>query len=208
MTAVLVFLTLFSNPVRDSDLERRVMMLSQQFRCLVCQNETIADSHADLAADLRQQIRQQMIEGRSDEQITAFLTDRYGDFVLYRPRVTPKTYALWFGPFLLMGGGLLWLFVFVRRWPLSRSLRGLSADEQRRAEELLEFAVDPNIAIYRDQVAEMEMNFRAGIIPQDQYERDREELRRRMLEDCSQTQTRISQSRVRRRRSQGTGTFR
>jgi cytochrome c-type biogenesis protein CcmH len=201
MTAVFVFLTLLSNPIRDSDLEQRVMALSQQFRCLVCQNETIADSHADLAADLRQQIREQIIAGRSDAQITAFLTDRYGDFVLYRPRLAPRTYALWFGPFLLLGGGLFWLFVFVKRWPRSRTRRTLTPEEHRRAEELLESATDPNVNIYRDQFDEMESNFRAGFVPQEQYEHDREELQGRLLEDCRQSPGKAPDTRSHRRRN-------
>ena len=91
---------------RDAELEKRVHVFSQDVRCLVCQNETLADSRADLAVDLRREIREQMMAGRSDEQITAFLTERYGDFVLYRPPVKPITYPLWSGPFLLLGGGL------------------------------------------------------------------------------------------------------
>jgi cytochrome c-type biogenesis protein CcmH len=201
MTAVLLLMSLLANPLRDSDLEQRVMKLSQQFRCLVCQNETIADSHADLAADLRQQIREQMIAGQSDAQITAFLTDRYGDFVLYRPRVTPKTYVLWFGPFLLLGGGLVWLLAFVKRWPRSRNRRTLSAEEHRRVEALLQFATDPNVIIYRDQFAEMESDFRAGFVRPDQYQRDREELECRFLEDCRETPEQICPSRTHRRRT-------
>jgi cytochrome c-type biogenesis protein CcmH len=170
----------------NSDIERRVMSLSRQFRCLVCQNETIADSHADLAADLRQQIREQMIAGRTDAEITTFLTDRYGDFVLYRPRVTPKTYALWFGPFALLAAGLYALHVFLKRWPWTMNCRTLSAEEHRKADALLQFATDPNVAVYRDQFAEMETDFRAGVAPREQYERDREELERRLLEDCSE----------------------
>jgi cytochrome c-type biogenesis protein CcmH len=184
MTRMLLFLILLSNPGKTADLDQRVMILSQQFRCLVCQNETIADSHADLAADLRQQIREQIIGGRSDAQITTFLTDRYGDFVLYRPRVTPKTYALWFGPFLLLGGGLCGLYLFIKHWPSSIKGWMLTAEEHRRAEKLLRFDTDPNVAIYRDQFAEMNSDFRAGIVAQEQHERDREELERRLLEDC------------------------
>ena len=183
MTRVLLLLSLLSIPARTPDLDQRVMTLSHQFRCLVCQNETIADSHADLAADLRQQIREQMLAGRSDAQITTFLTDRYGDFVLYRPRVTPKTYALWFGPLLLLGGGLCGLYLITRR-SSSTKRRRLTAEEHRRAEELLQFNTDPNVAIYWDQFAEMKSDFRAGVVAREQYERDRDELERRLLEDC------------------------
>src|SRR6266511_1820005 len=90
----------------DPQIERRMKALTQQLRCLVCQNETLADSQADLAEDLRRQIREQMKAGKSDQEILAFLTDRYGDFVLYNPPVKPATYALWFGPFILLAAGL------------------------------------------------------------------------------------------------------
>ena len=182
----LLMLAVLLQPANAPDLERRVITLSQQFRCLVCQNETIADSHADLAADLRQQIREQMLAGRSDAQISTFLTDRYGDFVLYRPRVTPKTYALWFGPFLLLAGGLYGLYVYVKCWPSSSKLRTLSAEEHRRAKELLQIAADPNVAVYREQFAEMEADFRARIVSREHYDRDREELERRLVEDCGE----------------------
>src|SRR6266513_2025881 len=94
----------------DPVLEQRVMKLYQELRCLVCQNETLADSRADLAEDLRTQIREQMKAGKRDQEIVAFLTTRYGDFILYRPPVKPSTYLLWFGPFILMIGGLTLLF--------------------------------------------------------------------------------------------------
>jgi cytochrome c-type biogenesis protein CcmH len=185
MSALLMLVVLLQPP-SNSVVEQRVMRLSQQFRCLVCQNETIADSHADLAADLREQIREQMIAGRTDAQITTFLTDRYGDFVLYRPRVTPKTYALWFGPFVLLAAGLYGLYVFLKRWPSSARLRRLSVEEHRRAKDLLQYSTDPSVAVYRDQYAEIDSHFRAGAIAREQYNRDREELERRLLEDCRQ----------------------
>jgi len=183
MRSLLLFLVLLSNPSGDSDLEHRVMTLSQQFRCLVCQNETIADSHADLAADLRQQIREQMIAGRTDAEITTFLSDRYGDFVLYRPRVSPRTYALWFGPFAMLAAGLFALYLFLksRLWTLNR--RTLSADENRKADAILQFSSNPNVAVYRDQFAEIESDFRIGVIVQEEYERDRVDLKRRLLEE-------------------------
>ncbi len=89
----------------DPELEKRLLALSQELRCLVCQNETLAESRAGLAEDLRREIREQMKAGKSDQEIIAFLTARYGDFVLYRPRVTPTTYLLWFGPFVLLAIG-------------------------------------------------------------------------------------------------------
>ena len=122
----------------DPDLDKRMMALSQQLRCLVCQNETLADSQADLAADLRNQIKEQMKAGKSDAEIIAFLTDRYGDFVLYKPPVKPRTYLLWFGPFILLGGGLFALYRVIshRRDEIADS--PLSPEEHCRAEKLLE----------------------------------------------------------------------
>ncbi|SRR6266516_2114646 len=140
---VLLFVPLFvaaqeAKPMADDPvLEQRVMNLSQELRCLVCQNETLADSRADLAEDLRTQIREQMKAGKSDKEIVAFLTTRYGDFILYRPPVKPTTYLLWFGPFVLMIAGLTLLF---RNLKQRRELiidKPLSQDERRRAEELL-----------------------------------------------------------------------
>jgi cytochrome c-type biogenesis protein CcmH len=122
----------------DPALEQRVMALSKELRCLVCQNETLADSQADLAADLRQQIREQMKAGKSDKEIIAFLTDRYGDFVLYRPPVNPKTYLLWFGPFVLLGGGLFALYRYIGQRRELIEEQPLTADERARAEKLLQ----------------------------------------------------------------------
>ena len=121
----------------DPELEKRVMALSEELRCLVCQNETLAGSHADLAVDLRRQIREQMKAGKSDKEIVAFLTERYGDFVLYNPPVKPRTYLLWFGPFVLLGGGLLVLFRYVGRRRELIPDQPLSPDEHRRASDLL-----------------------------------------------------------------------
>jgi cytochrome c-type biogenesis protein CcmH len=84
----------------DPAVEARLTKLGQELRCLVCQNETLADSRADLAEDLRREIREQIKAGKSDKEIIEFLTARYGQFILYRPRVTPTTYLLWFGPFV------------------------------------------------------------------------------------------------------------
>src|SRR5438874_12874389 len=88
-----------AKPAEDPQIEQRMKALTEQLRCLVCQNETLADSHADLAEDLRKQIREQMKAGKSDQEILAYLTQRYGDFVLYKPPVKLTTYLLWFGPF-------------------------------------------------------------------------------------------------------------
>jgi cytochrome c-type biogenesis protein CcmH len=127
-----------AQPVGDDPaVEQRLAKLSQELRCLVCQNETLAESRADLAEDLRREIREQIKAGKSDKEIIAFLTERYGDFVLYRPRVTPTTYLLWFGPFLLLLAGITILFRYIKQRRDLISEKPLSADERRRAEELL-----------------------------------------------------------------------
>lgn len=121
----------------DPAIERRAMDLAQQLRCLVCQNQTIADSNADLANDLRQQIRQLLAQGASDDQVRDYMTARYGDFVLYRPPLRPVTLLLWFGPVLLLGGGLAALFIVLRRRALLLDDADPGGDDDRRALELL-----------------------------------------------------------------------
>jgi len=121
----------------DPVLEERVMNLSRELRCLVCQNETLADSRADLAEDLRNQIREQMKAGKTDKEILAYLTQRYGKFILYKPPMDPTTYLLWFFPFVLLLTGLFGLFLYLK---IRRDLitdQPLSADERQRAETLL-----------------------------------------------------------------------
>lgn len=122
----------------DPVVEKRLNKLSQELRCLVCQNETLADSRADLAEDLRREIRAQIRAGKTDKEIIEFLTQRYGEFVLYRPRVEPKTYLLWFGPFILLIAGLAILFRYVKQRRDEVSDKPLTSDERKRAEELLQ----------------------------------------------------------------------
>ena len=98
----------------DPVLEARVMRIAAELRCLVCQNQTIADSHADLAVDLREEVRELLQGGQSKQQILDYMTARYGDFVLYRPPVKTTTWLLWFGPLLLLGGGLAALALVLR----------------------------------------------------------------------------------------------
>src|SRR5215207_5802971 len=124
-------------PSDDPVIEQRLAKLSKELRCLQCQNQTLADSPAGLAADLRREIREQMKAGKSDQEIIAFLTQRYGDFILYRPRVTYATYLLWFGPFVLLLAGLYVLFRYIKQRRDSITEQPLSADEHRRAEQLL-----------------------------------------------------------------------
>jgi cytochrome c-type biogenesis protein CcmH len=99
----------------DPALEAHVMRLSAELRCLVCQNETIAASHADLAVDLRNQVREMLRNGQTDRQVFDYMTARYGDFVLYRPPLKSTTALLWFGPFVFLAGGLAGLWWMLRR---------------------------------------------------------------------------------------------
>jgi len=130
----------------DPVLEARLMKLSKELRCLVCQNETLADSHADLAVDLRDQIREQMRAGKSDQEIIAYLRERYGKFILYNPPVDATTYLLWFGPFVFLLAGLLFLFRYVKQRRELITDTPLSAEEHRRAAKLLRTTPDKETA--------------------------------------------------------------
>ncbi len=104
-----------ANANADAPLEARVQAVAQELRCLVCQNQSIADSDAELAVDLRQQVREQLARGLAEAEVTAFMVERYGDFVLYRPPLKSSTWPLWFGPLLALAGGLGMLVLQVRR---------------------------------------------------------------------------------------------
>ena len=99
----------------EPELEAKMLRISAELRCLVCQNQTIADSNAELAVDLRNQVRDMLRQGQSEQQIIDYMTARYGDFVLYRPPVRGATFLLWFGPAVLMVGGLAALVLVLRR---------------------------------------------------------------------------------------------
>ena len=122
---------------QDPVIEQRMMALAEELRCLVCQNQTLADSHADLAADLRQEIRELMQKGQSDEQIKRYLVARYGDFVLYRPPLRATTWLLWFGPAVLLVGGLATLYLVLLRRRRLMPAEPLDADQEKRALALL-----------------------------------------------------------------------
>jgi len=126
-----------AQPNEDPKIEQRMKALTEQLRCLVCQNETLSESRADLAEDLRRQIREQIKAGKSDKQIIAFLTERYGDFVLYNPPVKMTTYLLWFGPFILLIAGTGVLYRYLKRRRELISDQPLTTDERKQAEEIL-----------------------------------------------------------------------
>jgi cytochrome c-type biogenesis protein CcmH len=121
--------------VTDPVANARAVKLSEKLRCLVCQNQSIADSNAELAVDLRTQIREQIAAGRSDDQIVEYMVTRYGDFVLYEPPFKPTTILLWVGPVLLLVGGFFILIRNLRRRPATEPT--LTAEEQERAARLL-----------------------------------------------------------------------
>ena len=123
------------NPV----LEKRVLGLAEELRCLVCQNQTLADSNAPLAVDLRNQIREQLRQGASERDVVQFMTERYGDFVLYRPPLKATTILLWFGPLLLLVAGVTALFRRIARRRAAAEPE-LSEAEHARAARLLESA--------------------------------------------------------------------
>ena len=123
--------------LNDPVAAKREVELAKQLRCLVCQNETIADSRAGLAVDLRNKLREQMAAGKSDAEIIAFMTERYGDFVLYRPPLKATTVLLWVGPFLLLAIGLAIGWRAVRARAKAARPEPMSAADRERAERLL-----------------------------------------------------------------------
>jgi cytochrome c-type biogenesis protein CcmH len=121
----------------DPVVEERLKGLAAELRCLVCQNQTIADSNAPLAVDLRNQIRAQVAQGRSDDEIRAYMVDRYGDFVLYNPPMRATTVLLWAGPFVLIALGLGIFLRVIRRRPASAA-SPVGAAQRGEIEALLE----------------------------------------------------------------------
>ena len=122
----------------DVVVEAQVQRLSEELRCLVCQNQTIADSHAELAQDLKQEIREMAAKGMSDQAIIDYLVARYGDFVRYRPPLKASTLLLWLGPFVLMLAGAIGLVVMLRRREKMVADKPLTAVEARKVRELLD----------------------------------------------------------------------
>lgn len=121
----------------DPVMEQRLIVISEEMRCLVCQNESLAGSRSELANDLRREIRTLIQEGKTDEQIRTFMVDRYGDFVLYRPPVKPITWLLWIGPFIILLVGIAGLLIYLRRRNQIVPSTTLSEEENRRVDSLL-----------------------------------------------------------------------
>lgn len=127
-----IFANEAASMVADPEMEKIVNKISSELRCLVCQNQTIADSHAELAVDLKNQVREMVASGKSEDDIVAYMVKRYGDFVRYRPPVNQATILLWVGPFILMAAGIVLLYFNLKKRrrvitdvPLSNAESGL-----------------------------------------------------------------------------------
>jgi cytochrome c-type biogenesis protein CcmH len=116
----------------DPVLEKRLIHISEELRCLVCQNESLASSRAELANDLREEVRKLIRQDKSDSQIKEYLVTRYGDFVLYKPEVKPLTWVLWFGPFLLLVLAILGMAYYLRQRQVTQTGQPTLSDEDRR----------------------------------------------------------------------------
>jgi cytochrome c-type biogenesis protein CcmH len=122
---------------QDPLVEARMLHISEELRCMVCQNESLASSHAELAGDLREEVRSLIRQNKTDDEIKAFLITRYGDFVLYRPAVKPMTWALWFGPFVLLFLALTAMVMYLRHRQRQTPQAGWTDEELKKAERLL-----------------------------------------------------------------------
>ncbi len=150
LVPALLFATISLTAHADAAFEMRLKNLEEELRCLVCQNQTLADSTAPLAQDLRREVRELAVSGKSDAEIKQYLVARYGDFVLYKPPVKPTTWLLWFGPFaFLLGGAVIWFVVLRRRGRRSGnddddtpSSGGHDGNQSERARKLLDESPD------------------------------------------------------------------
>lgn len=134
---LLSFVFLVNAQENNPQTEARIRQLSEKLRCLVCQNQSLADSNAELAQDLRVKLREQVQAGRSDEEIMDYLVQRYGDFVRYEPPFKASTALLWLGPFVLLASALGLLVMILRRRRAAPEEAALSADDRRLVERVL-----------------------------------------------------------------------
>jgi cytochrome c-type biogenesis protein CcmH len=142
LLALLCVMGAFANEAvplaEDPVVEQRLVTIAEELRCLVCQNESLAGSRADLAMDLRREVRTLIKAGKSDAEIKEFLVSRYGDFVLYRPPVKPTTWLLWFGPLLLLMGAIWLLVSIIKRNQKQKNTPVLDAAQRAKAQALLQ----------------------------------------------------------------------
>jgi cytochrome c-type biogenesis protein CcmH len=139
--AILISIAFVSRAVENN--EARIRQLEEKLRCLVCQNQSLADSGAELAGDLRRQVREQVAAGKTDEQVIDYLVQRYGDFVRYDPPFKATTALLWVGPFLLLAAGAGLLVIVVRRRRNAPEEPALAPEEKRLVERVLGPGGDP-----------------------------------------------------------------
>lgn len=135
--------TVIASPVdtyvfQDEVTKIRFQALNKELRCPKCQNQNLADSNSPIAADLRKEVYQLLQQGKADSEIVNFMVDRYGEFVLYRPRVSQLTYVLWFGPIVLILGGMLIVVVIVRRKPVAKKDLVLTTTQQKKLSRFLD----------------------------------------------------------------------
>ena len=134
--------TLIAEPITVApEYEDRYQSLLNELRCLVCQNQTIAESDADLAKDLRLEVKKMLEQGATNSEIIDFMANRYGDFVLYKPLVKPKTYLLWFGPFLILALVLLFLLFAIKKQKITNN-KNLTDEEQLKLNSILDKTED------------------------------------------------------------------
>ena len=119
------------------EYEERYEHILSELRCLVCQNQTVAESPADLSNDLRVEVKEMLERGATDQEILNFMSDRYGDFILYNPPVKPRTYVLWIGPFILLFGAIVFTLLLVSRRSKSVVDKTLNLSEKQRLKDLL-----------------------------------------------------------------------
>ncbi len=143
LTAILIFV--FTSCALHAEIitvapeyEDRYQDILAELRCLVCQNQSLADSGSGLANDLRVEVKQMLEQGASDEEILKFMSDRYGDFVLYKPPVKPRTLLLWFGPFLLFVGGIVAALTIIRKRAIAESFSEFDETEKKRIQNILD----------------------------------------------------------------------
>ena len=136
LLASFLLLSVFNTKANENS-ESRIRQLEEKLRCMVCQNQSLADSNAELAGDLRREVREQVAAGRSDRQIIDYLVQRYGDFVLYEPQFKASTALLWLGPFVLLAAAGLVLAATLRRRRLAPEEPALAVEEKRLVERVL-----------------------------------------------------------------------
>jgi cytochrome c-type biogenesis protein CcmH len=148
LVIIFALLMVFSSTVKASPVDTyvfqdevtkiRFQALNKELRCPKCQNQNLADSNSPIAADLRKEVYQLLQQGKADSEIVNFMVDRYGEFVLYRPRVSQLTYVLWFGPIVLIFGGMLIVVVIVRRKPVAKKDLVLTTTQQKKLSRFLD----------------------------------------------------------------------